>query len=166
MEMQILVAAHHAGHLATDLLVEHGPPRNEAEAQSIVDHGETAARKLRGIEKVAADRLALVDGPEGEAAFGCELPADALELLAREGADKVGFDPQLALRRPAGVPLADELIGAPLEGFTHLGAESAGRQRAAIAAKELTIEPSRAVTGHLVIEVIGAENPQLSLAAP
>ncbi len=73
------------------------------------------------------DPLPLADGLEGEAAFGCQLPADALDLLTREGADEVGFDPQLALGRPAGMALADELIGAPLKGLTHFGAEPAGR---------------------------------------
>jgi hypothetical protein len=41
-----VVAAHHAHHLATDLLLDHRPPGDQAEAQPIVDHGETAAGKL------------------------------------------------------------------------------------------------------------------------
>jgi hypothetical protein len=50
--------------------------------------------------------LPFVDGLKGKT---------ALDLLAREGTDEVGFDPQLALGRPAGMPLADQLVGAPFD---------------------------------------------------
>src|SRR5215813_11462483 len=96
-----VAAAHYAHHWATDVLLEDGPPRHQAEAESVVDHGETAAGEPGGSEKLAAHRLPLVDGPEGEAAF---------DLLARQGADEVGFDPQPAVGRPAGVPLPDQLV--------------------------------------------------------
>jgi hypothetical protein len=151
--------------LATDLLFDYRPPRNQAEAEPIVDHGEPAAGELRRTEKLAAHRLPLVDGLESEAAFGRQFSTDALDLLASKGADEVGSNPRPALGRPAAVPLPDQLVGAPLQGLTHLGAESGGGERAAIAADELAVEPSRAVAGHLPVEVVGAKEAHLGPAS-
>ena len=70
-----VAAAHHPHHLASDLFLEHGPPWRQAEAEPVIDHGETTARELSRADKLAADPLPLADGLEGEAAFGCQLPA-------------------------------------------------------------------------------------------
>src|SRR5881397_66143 len=160
-----VAAAHHAHHLAANPLLEHRPPRHQTEAEPVVDHGKAPAGELGRADKLAADRLPFLDRLEGQAAFGGELPADTLDLLTRQCPDEVGFDMHLALGRPTGVPLPDQLFGTPLEGFAHLGAEPTRRQRAAVAAHELAIEPSRAVTGHLAVEVVGAEDPHLGPAS-
>src|SRR5207253_1354442 len=106
-----------------------------------------------------------VDGLEGQATLGCQLLASPFDLLTCEGADEVGFDPQLALGRPAGMSVPDQLLGAPLKGVANLGAEPAGGERAAIAADELAVEPGRAIAGHLPVEVVGAEDANLGLAS-
>src|SRR5215510_1860208 len=160
-----VATAHHAHHLAPDLLLEHRPPRHQTEAEPVVDHGKAPAGELGGADKLAADRLSLADGLEGQAAFGGELATDALDLLTRQRAKEVGLDPQLALGRPTGVPLPDQLFGTPLEGFAHLGAEPSCRQRAAVAAHDLAVEPGCAVAGHLAFEVVGAEDAHLGPAS-
>src|SRR5262245_26033796 len=79
-----IAAARHAHHVAADLLLEYGPPRHQVEAEPVVDHREAAAGELHRTEKLATDRLTLVDGLEGEAAFAGELPADAFDFLSRQ----------------------------------------------------------------------------------
>src|SRR5260370_150564 len=71
-----VVAAHHAHHLATDLLLDDRPPGDQAEAQPVVDHGETAAGQLCRAQKLAAHRLPFLDGLEGKTPLGRQLPAD------------------------------------------------------------------------------------------
>jgi hypothetical protein len=139
--------------LAIDLLLEHGPPWNEAEAESVIDHREPAAGELGRSDELAAHRLPFVDGLESKAAVGRQLPADALHLLACQGADEVGFDLQPALGRPTGVPLPDQLMLAPLERLPRLGAEPTGGERAALAADELVVEPGGAIAAYLADEL-------------
>jgi len=67
--------------------------------------------------------------------------------------------------RPADVPLPDQLIGAPPESLAHLGAEPIGGDRAAIAADQLAVEPSRAVASHLPVEIVGAQEAYLGPAS-
>ena len=51
-------AAHDAGDVLTDALVENGLPRHQLEADAVIDHGEAAAYELGGADKRAADILA------------------------------------------------------------------------------------------------------------
>src|SRR5438093_9063251 len=98
-----------------------------------------------------------MDRLEGETTIGGELPTDALDLLTRLHGEEVGFGPHLAIGRPAGVPLPDQLVRTSLEGLTCLGPEPGRRQRTATSAHELAIEPGCAVAGHLPVEVVSAE---------
>src|SRR5215472_8697027 len=89
---------------------------------------EAAAGELRRTEKLAPDRLTLVDGLERETAFGGELPSDAFDLLSRQRGDEVSLHPQPALRSPARVTPQDQFLRTPLERLARLGAEPAGGQ--------------------------------------
>jgi hypothetical protein len=85
-----VAAAYDANDLAPDLLLNDWSPRNQTEAEPVINHREPPACELHGTEQFAADSLALLNGMKGKPPFGRELPTDALDLLATQGVDEVG----------------------------------------------------------------------------
>jgi hypothetical protein len=61
------------------------------------------------------------------------------------------------------MPLPDQLVGAPIDGLTHLRPESSRGERAAVAGDKLPVEPGRAVARHLPVEIVGREDTHLDL---
>ena len=64
-----IVSAHNAHDIAAELLFDDRPPRHEAEAEAVIDHGETPAGKLSCADEPAAYGLPVLNRPEAEAAF-------------------------------------------------------------------------------------------------
>ena len=73
-------AAHDAGDVLADALVEHRLPRHQLETDAIIDHGEAAGRELGGANKCAADLFAGPGGGELQTAFGSHGLADTSHL--------------------------------------------------------------------------------------
>jgi hypothetical protein len=96
------VAAPHDAHdLATDLILDHWSPRNQTDAEPVINHREPTTCALHGTEQFAADSLALLNGMKGKPPFGRELPTDALDLLSAQ------VSMRLALARNSPVELRE-----------------------------------------------------------
>ena len=52
--------------LTADLVLEHRPPRDQAETVPVVDHGKSAAGQLRRAQKLFAHGLALFNRRDGK----------------------------------------------------------------------------------------------------
>jgi hypothetical protein len=62
------------------MLVQHTPPRHQAEAQPIIDHGEAAAGKLGRADKSATDMVAGNGRLPLPSALGGERPAGTVDV--------------------------------------------------------------------------------------
>ena len=129
-----VVAAQHAKYFAADLPLDHRAPRDEAEAEAVIDHGKAAARKLSRTEELAANTVAVRDLPEGKASFDSELVAD------RPTSCCISVPGRLALMRSVPFPCAVRgrrtSIGALRHGPVHLGADVDVGNAAAVAGQE------------------------------
>src|SRR6266540_5320469 len=96
------------------MLLEGGPPGHEAEAQPVIDHGEPAARKLRGTDQLAADIVAGSGWPPFPSTLGRERRAGSLDVSGLEPLEQVsrGSDPAVAKVR--GIPLVGQPSPAPI----------------------------------------------------
>src|SRR5215468_5244491 len=63
-------------------------------------------------------------------------------------------------------PLPDQLVGAPIESFADLDAESAHGERTPVTADEPPIEPRRAVAFHLLVKIVAREKAYACQVAP
>ena len=153
------VAAPHDAHdLAPDLLLDHWSPRNQTEAEPVINHREPAACELHGTEQFAADSLALLNGMEGQTPLRRELPTDALDLLTAQGVDEVGSRPELAGGGSPALTPPDQLVFALLERIQDLSTKSAAGNRAAIGVHDVPVQPSCAIARHLLVEIEGREH--------
>jgi hypothetical protein len=129
-----VAAAHDADDLPADLFFDDRPPWHEAEAEPVIDHGETPADELSRTDEPAANGVPILDCLEGEASFCGKLLADPLNLLTFECGQEVFSRPQAPLRCAPGMALPDQFVLAPFKGAPHLGAEAGVGERASLAA--------------------------------
>src|SRR5215472_12907070 len=153
-----IFAAHHTHDFTADLILEDRPPWDQAETEPVVDHGKSAAGQLRRAQKLSTHRLALLNRREGKTPLGGELAAGPLHLLVLKSQDEIGSRPPRAIDRSQGMALPDQLVGAPIESLTDLGAESTHSERTLVSANEPPIEPSGAIAFHLLVKVAAGEN--------
>lgn len=64
----------------TDAPVGDGPPRNQAEAHTVVQHRESPARQEHGAPQGAGDRHAIYHRPINEPTLGLDLGSDLFEF--------------------------------------------------------------------------------------
>jgi hypothetical protein len=159
-------AYHFDNGFTADLILEHWPPRDQAEAEPIIDHGKSAAGQLRRLHKLSAYGLALFERREGKTPLSGELAAGPLHFLQLKGRDKIDSWPPRAVDCSRGMALPDQLGGAPIKSLTDLDAESAHDERTLIAANEPPIEPCRAVAFHLLVKIAAGENAYAGRTGP
>src|SRR5262245_28172409 len=82
---------------------------------------------------------------------------------SRSTSEQISSHLQSAFSCSPHVALPDQFVLAQLERLTQLGAEPACGRRAAVTADEFAIEPGRAITRYLPVEVVGAKDPQAGL---
>ena len=113
-------------------LLDHWSPRNQTEAEPVINHREPPACELDGTQQFAADSLAFLNGMEGKAPLRRELPTHALDLLTAESLDEVGPRPELAVEISPALTPPDQLVFALLERIQDLSTKSSSGKRAAI----------------------------------
>jgi hypothetical protein len=155
-----VATAHDADDLPADLFFDNRPPRHEAEAEPVIDHGETPADELSRADEFASYGLAILNCFEGETSFRGELPPDSLDLLAFECRQEVTSCPQASLRSAPGVAPPDKFVLAPFQGVSNLGTKASIGKCASVAVDQLPVEPSRAVARHLAVEIVRREDAQ------
>ena len=161
-----IFAAHYTYDFTADLILEHRPPRDQAEAEPVVDHGKSAAGQLRRAHKPSAHGLALFNRREGKTPLGRELAPGPLHLLLLKSQDEIDSQPPRAVGCSRGMALPDQLVGAPIESLADLDAESAHGERALVTTDELLIEPRRAVDFHLLLKIVTREKAYACQVAP
>ena len=72
-----------------DMLFECGPPENEAEADTVVDHGEPAAGKPGRADKLAGDVVAGNGRPPFPSTLGGERLAGAVDIAGLQPLEQV-----------------------------------------------------------------------------
>lgn len=87
--------------VAADLLFKRRPPKDEAEAEAVIDHSEAAAGKLARADQPSGNEVAGNDWPPFAAVLGCERRAGARDVARQDrdlAAAASAFDKQPRLR--------------------------------------------------------------------
>jgi len=142
--------------MLTDALFEDGLPRDELEAQSVLDHGEAPADEGGDARQPPGHIFPRPAWHIGQAALGRHLPANVIDLLPFKRGDGLARDGN---RLPAvrGVAHLHQPLGTPIEGTLYLLAEPRLGQRCPFVGDKLPIQPGRAVAADLPFKVEGRE---------
>jgi hypothetical protein len=151
-------AAHDAGDVLADALVEHGLPRHQLETDAVIDHGEAAARELGGADKHAADIFAGLGGGERQTAFGSHGLADTSDLHTLQIGDKILGHMDTAVLQPNGVAHVHEALPAALHRVRDLPAEPGIGKRGTAGRGQFPVEPGRAVASDLLVKAVVRQN--------
>ena len=106
-------AAYRGGELLAQALVNHRPPRHEAEALAIVEHGVAAAGKHDATAVDARHALAVGRRAVGQAGFGGEVLGGMRHVPPAQGCQQVARQND-ALAASLGQPLFGQEVGALL----------------------------------------------------
>lgn len=114
------------------MLLERRPPRDQAEAEPIIDHGEPAAGKLSRTDQPTANMVAGNGRPPFPAPLGGERPAGALDVAGLKPLNEIfgGSDP--AITKVSGIALVGQPTPALGQRRRHFPAESVVRQDGAL----------------------------------
>jgi hypothetical protein len=145
------VAARDAGDMAAEMLFEGRRPRHELETQAVVEHGEPAGSEIEAAT-IGAGGIFTDAGLEGRLArLGRETLAQRVELATPQCLDQVAAEADataLSFRQT----LTDEMLGTAVERVADVGAETSAAKRDWLAGDGLSVEPSGAVRGDLLLE--------------
>jgi hypothetical protein len=141
-----------------DLILEHRPPRDQAETEPIVDHGKSAAGQLRRPHKLSAHGLAFFNRREGKTPLRGERAAGPPHFLPLKGRDKIDSWTPRAVDGSRSMALPDQLVGAPIESLPDLDSESAHDERTLVAPNEPSIEPGGAAAFDLLVKIAAGKN--------
>src|SRR5690606_621175 len=112
-------SADDAGHLTAELLFEGAGPRDEAEAEPVVDHGEAAGREREALAHDARDLFARRGGAIGKPGLAGDLRPNGVQLALTQRVEHSALEHR-ALAEATRQPLADEMIGARVHRPAHL----------------------------------------------
>ena len=156
---------HDAHDLTADFPFDDGPPRHEAEAEPVIDHGEASAGELSCADQPAADGLAVLDWPEAETSFRGKFLAYPLDLLTLECRQKIVSSPQAPALSAPGMALSDQFLLAPFKRISDLGAKAGISESALFAMDQLPVKPGGAIARDLAVEIVGRDHPHIRFAA-
>ena len=90
------------------MLFERGPPRNQAEAEPVVDHGEPSTRKLRGADQRPGNVVSRNGGLPFPPPIGGERAADALDITNLKSLHHDARNPDPTVADFRGIPLVNQ----------------------------------------------------------
>ena len=133
------------------MLFERGPPRNQAEAEPVVEHGEPSARKLRGTDQRSGDMVARQGRLPCPAPFHGEGPAGALDIASLQPLHHISGNPDPPVADIRGIALVSQPSSAPGQRGGHVAAEAVVREDGALTSHQLAVEPRRAIMTDLLL---------------
>jgi hypothetical protein len=140
------------------MLLKRGSPRDQAEAQPIIDHGEPAAGKLHRADQSAAELLSRNDRPPFPAPLGGECLARALDVTSLQLQHQISWRTDSAVAKVGGIALVSQPTTALGQCRRHFPAESVVRQDGTLPGRQLAVEPGRAVMADLLLKARRREN--------
>ncbi len=134
------------------MLFERGPPRNQAETESVINHGEPSTRKLRGADQRPGNAISRNGRLPFPSPFGGERAADALDVTSLKPLHHVARNPDPTVADVRGIAFVSQPSPAPGQRSSHIAAEAVFRQDGALASHQLPVEPRHAIMTDLLLE--------------
>jgi CheB methylesterase len=139
--------SHQTTDFAAEPLLQRRPPRNELEAQAIIDHGEATGSERDSLPIAAGDVLALGRGPVHQAGLSPESSRCLVQLLPFQPIEEIAREDDTQALSPSQT-LLDEVIDPPIHRCAHFSTERAAANWR-VSCQQLSIDPRRSRRSHL-----------------
>src|SRR6266702_3300314 len=141
-----------AGDVLAELFLYLARPGHELEAEAVVDHGEAAGGERQALTIGAAHMLAGRGLHVRQSRLGRDHCTHRVQFASTQGVQEIALHDD-ALTLPPGEPFACKMFGTSLHGVARLATKPAHGERHGIALNEAMVDPGRAGSGDLLVEV-------------